>query len=177
MVNFTGIKNVSYAETGSVTGGKNPKRKPLSHTQYMNFELTNDNNDDLDEFLIRAEKEYENPINPGVVGLQISGDNIYLNDKKLEIKAENIPLIQFITDIAKRIKTSDKKFDLDQNFIDNEALSITPLFKETRKLEEFVQCPWADEFVHNAHYPFIYKDGAKKVVDSVTDIMTDYFDR
>lgn len=213
MVNFTGIKNVSYTETGSVRGGKNPKGKPLSHTQYMNFELTNDNNDDLDQFVsliptdkecnekeineneisenvnsdlvhhilsippAEKENEYINPINPGVVGLQISGNNIYLNDKKLKLKNENIPLIQFITDIVKRIAASDKKFDLDQDYMTNEALQITPLFRETRKLEEFVQCPWPDEFVSNAHYPFVYQDGAQKIVNSVTDIMTGYFDR
>lgn len=126
-INFTGIKNVGYAR--ALTGSNN---NPGTRT-VLNMQLTDDDKKDLSKYkkLTSKHPDLENKINSNYLNIELETKNIdgfclcraKMNGNIIPSIAENIPILNFMSEITARIanfKEKDFKTDPDHHLM-NEA--------------------------------------------------------
>jgi hypothetical protein len=201
-VSFTGFKNVGFVPSKIYpTIGKDENGQSIHSDDIyvdintINLQLTDDSNGkDLSEYKnqIRGLKnKYEmHPVNSDFLnistlkghidedGVQIEPEDsfaILVNGKPLPIKDENLPIISYIAKLLKRVQNQkEHEFVVNNDYISGDDVGksmvlghdLSKTFDSRRDYMLGVQ------IMHN---PSQVHDGAKNILDDITEKMIEYF--
>lgn len=198
-ISFKGIKNVGFLEAVNVTAARTlgmqenkdedddyeiipPKPVKIPTTKLINMQLTDDfNGKHLSEYkkLIAKHPEYKNPIANNFLNfvlLETADDSVFiLNNKELKVSDDKLDIISFFTNNIKKIANQNQKdFVVNKDYLDSEDFA-RGFFIGTDLNEDYTEegIKSISRYTHNI--PKV-KEGAQKLLDNITEIMTNYFE-
>lgn len=194
-ISFNGIKNVGFETRKYVQNFDNDeygdKFKEAEDEYFLNVELTDDEyGNDLSEFRRHISKtglkNYSHPYNPNMLSLAISKDviesgfsrdvdyQVFINeaDKELAVNDNNLHMFSYLAKLMNKIlKMPDKDLKADKEYLEEDAAESVIIGED---LKDTYGKAYNYE-IENIHSPYVVKNGAKKMLSLINDIMFDYF--
>lgn len=190
-VNFTGFRNIGYLKKEYVNK-KSDDFKESDEEQFINIQLSDDfNGKDLTEYRKKLKttdlKGCLHPYNKNSINIAIMKDvaednigrdvdyGIYINDdNELEINDQNLSMLSYIAKLLKRVvNTPPEDFVVNKDYLNSMEAAYSIDLGSDLSHELGSQYPQYKVLIH---HPRVVKYGANEMLNTIQDIMNDYFD-